>query len=238
MDNMMAEVKRVEQTIRNLTVVAEQATEGIIVANHDGNIRFVNEAWAGMHGYANRAELIGKPISMFHTEEQMKSDVIGFISEAKQRGRLEGPIWHMRSDGKIFATQTKMIALKDGQGNLLGLIVFAIDNSAISQAKELLRRRTTELKTSNEQLQIKINECNHLQCELQQCRNQLEQESFELKLANEQLQRQTTDYERAANELRQHCDNIEQQTMDLAAAINKVLQFADSGTKLLYHKFP
>lgn len=236
MDNMIAEVKRVEQTIRNLTVMAEQATEAIAVTDHDGDLRFVNTAWARMHGYANRAELVGKPISMFHTEEQFRSDVSGFIEETKHRGQLEGPIWHVRSDGTTFATQTKMTALKDGQGNIAGLIVFVTDVSVISQAEELLRQRTTELKTANEQLQSKISEGQRLQSELHQCRNQLEQLRAELSVAHEELQKQIAEREQVENESRQYCDGAERQITELAAAINKVVRFAESPTQLVCHK--
>ncbi len=235
MDTMVAEVKRVEQTIRNLTVVAEQAAEGIAVADRDGNLRFVNTAWAKIHGYTNRTELVGKPISMFHTEEQMRRDVSGFIKEAKHRGRLEGPIWHMRSDGAAFATQTKMIALKDWQDNVAGLIVFATDIDAISQAEGLLRQRTAELKTANAQLQNKTTEIQRLQSELYRCRSELEQQRAELNIAHEELQKQLAERERVESESRQYCDGVERQITELAAAINKVVQFAESGTQLAYH---
>ncbi len=236
MDNMIAEAKRVEQTIRNLTVMAEQATEAIAMADRDGNLQFINMTWARMHGYTNRDELLGKPISMFHTEEQFRSDVSGFIEETKHRGHLEGPIWHMRSDGTTFATQTKMILLKDGQGNATGLIVFVIDVGAISRAEELLRQRTAELKTTNEQLQNKIAEGQHLQSELYQCRSQLEQQRAEISIAHEELQKQITERQLVENESRQYCDGVERQITELAAAINKVVRFAESGTQLIYHK--
>lgn len=235
MDTMIAEAKRVEQTIRNLTIVVEQATEGIAMADQNGNLRFVNTAWARIHGYANKVALIGKPISMFHTEEQFRSDVSGFIKEAKHRGYLEGPIWHMRSDGTTFATQTKMISLKDGYGNVTGLIVFAIDTDATSQAEELLRQRTAELKTANEHLQNKTAEIQRLQSELYQYRNQLEQQRAQLSAAHNELQRQIAERERVVNESQQHCDSVERQINELAAAINKVVRFADSGTHLVSH---
>lgn len=235
MDTMIAEAKRVEQTIRNLTIVAEQATEGIAMADQNENLRFVNTAWAKTHGYANKAALVGKPISMFHTEEQFRSDVSGFIKEAKHRGSLEGPIWHMRSDGTTFATQTKMIALKDGHGNVTGLIVFAIDTDATSQAEELLRQRTTELKTANEQLQNKTAEIQRLQSELYQYRSQLKQQRAELSAAHDELQMQIAERERVVNESQQHHDSVERQITELAEAINKVVQFAESGTHLVCH---
>ncbi len=235
METMIAEAKRVEQTIRNLTIVAEQATEGIAMADQNNNLRFVNTAWAGIHGYANRAELVGKPISMFHTEEQFRSDVSGFIEETKRRGCLEGPIWHMRSDGTTFATKTKMLALKDGQGNTSGLIFFVMDIDAISQAEELLRQRTAELKTANEHLQNKTAEIQRLESELHQYRNQLEQQRAELSAAHNEFQKQIAEQERVVNESQQHCDSVEQQINELVAAINKVVRFAESGTHSVYH---
>jgi PAS domain S-box-containing protein len=236
MENMITEIERVEQTLRNLTVVAEEATEAIVVADQNGNLRFVNTAWARMHGYANRAELVGKPISMFHTEEQFRNDVRGIIEETKHRGRLEGPIWHMRSDGTTFATHTKIIVLKNGQGNTVGLTVFVTETSAISQAEEVLRQRTAELKTANELLQNKIADCQRLQSELYQCHNQLKQQKAELSAVQEELQEQITERERVENESQEYCNGFEQQITELAAALNKVIRFAESGTHLVCHK--
>ena len=36
----------------------------------EGNLTYVNESFAEMHGYSAE-ELIGKPLSIFHNEEQM-----------------------------------------------------------------------------------------------------------------------------------------------------------------------
>lgn len=235
MDTMIAEAKRVEQTIQNLMIVAEQATEGIAMADQAGNLQFANTAWARMHGYTNRVALIGKPISMFHTEEQFINDVSGFIKEAKHRGYLEGPILHMRNDGTTFATRTKMTALKDGQGNVTGFIVFAIDTDAIRQAEKLLRQQTAELKTANEHLQNKTTEIQRLQNELYQYRNQLEQQKAELSATHDELQKQIAERERMVSESQQHCDSVEREITELAAAINKVVRFAESGTHLVCH---
>ncbi len=236
MYNMIAEAKRVEHTIRNLTVMAEQATEGIIIVDLDGNIRFVNTAWASMHNYANRAELLGKSISMFHTEEQMRSDVLGLLEETKHRGQIEGTIWHMQSSGTTFATRTKMTALNDENGNVVGFIVFATDTGEIRQVEELLMQRNTELYAAKEQLQSQITNCQRLRFELQQCRNQLEQRRIELTIARENFQKQNAEREHVENELRQYGNDVERQITELATALNKVVRFAESGTELLYDK--
>ena len=90
MDNIIAAHKRVERALRHLAMTAEQAEEGIALIGLNGTIQFVNTAWARMHGYNTRNELTGRHIGIFHTEEQMRTDVIPFIEETKCRGRLAG----------------------------------------------------------------------------------------------------------------------------------------------------
>ena len=233
---MITEVTQVEQTIRNLMVVAEHSSEAIALADYNGNLRFLNMAWARIHGYEDRMILVGKPISMFHTEEQFRKDVSGFIEEAKHRGHLEGPIWHRRKDGTTFPTQTKMIALMDMQGNVAGLTIFVTDMSKISQAEELLRQRTAELKKANEQIHNNIAVCRRLESELHQHHSQLEQNRAELNAVQQELHEQISERERVEDEAQQYCNGVEWQMNELAAAINKVVRFAESGTDLVCHK--
>lgn len=233
---MISDIKQVEQTLRNLALVAEHATEAIAVIDLSGYLRFVNMAWANMHGYDNRNELIGKPITIFHTEEQLKSDLMAFIEETQQRGRLEGPVEHIRMDGTVFPTVTKMIALKDQTDKVVGLAVFAIDVTDKRKTEELLNQQTVKLNAVTGQLQNQIAECRRLNIELQRCRNQLEQCTAELIAANKELQNQVAERQRVVNELQEYCISVEQQTTELATAINRVIQFAESGTQLFCHK--
>jgi PAS domain S-box-containing protein len=236
MDNVIAEIKRVKRTLGHLTTIAEQAGEGIAVVDHNGAIRFVNDALVMMHGYDNRNELLGNTISVLHSEEQMRTDVIGFVKETKQRGRLEGPIEHVRRDGTSFATQTKMTTLKNEQGNVIGLIVFVTDYSGRKQSEELLRQQGAKLAAANKQLQNQIAEYRRRENEWQQCRNHFEQRVVELRASNDQLQRQVIEQMRVENELQQYCNRLEQQIDELAAAVNKVVQFATSGDHVLYQR--
>jgi PAS domain S-box-containing protein len=87
MQNVFTAHKQIEQTLRYLAMIAEQANEGVVMVDLDSSLRFVNEAWARMHGYKTKDELIGKQLSLFHTKEQMKSDVIPLFEETKRCGR-------------------------------------------------------------------------------------------------------------------------------------------------------
>lgn len=166
-DYMIATREQIEETVWYLTVIAERAMEAIIVIDFSGAVRFVNTAWARMHGYENSRELIGKHINVFHTEEQMETDVIPFIEEVKQRGQLAGPVEHVRRNGVPFSTEMLMVILRDRMGNAQGLIGFAKDvtnnehtNDELEQYRdhlaELIKQQTGELKVANEQLQREI----------------------------------------------------------------------------------
>ncbi len=236
MDNMISEINRVKRTVRYLTMIAEQAGEAIAVVDQNGVLRFVNDAWVTMHGYDNRNALVGKHISAFHSEEQMRADVIGFIEETKRRGRLEGPIEHMRSDGTAFATRTKMTAFKDELGNVVGLIVFVTDISGRKKAEELLRQQGAQLATVSTQLKGQVAERRRVENELRQYREHYEQQTVELSKANEQLQNQVIEHMRVENELQEYCNRLEQQIDELAAAVNKVVQFATTDSQLFFQR--
>ena len=214
MDSLIATNEQVEQTRWYLTVIAEQAMEGIIVVDLSGAIQFINMAWATMHGYENSQELIGKQINVFHNKEQMKTDVIPFIEEVEHRGRLAGPVEHVRRNGTPFPTEMLMVLLRDQMGKALWLIGFATDITEQERTEEELKRyrchmeefikqRTEELEAANSRLQSQVTE--HEQADVK-----LMQQTAELSAANERLQEQIVEQERAKDELEEHRDNLEQ----------------------------
>jgi PAS domain S-box-containing protein len=236
MDNMVAEIKRTDYRLRHLVMIAEQAVEGIAVVDLKGILWFANTAWARMHRYESGNELIGKPISQFHTDGQMKADVFPFIEEAGRRGQLEGPVEHIRRDGMVFPTQTKMTAVRDETGRTIGLVLFVTDVSESKRTEELLKQRAAELKIANERLLSQISERKRMENQLREYRNRLEQQIAELMTANTELQRQVAEHERVESELQEYVDGIEQQIAELVAAVNKVVQFSASAPRVFCRK--
>jgi PAS domain S-box-containing protein len=152
MENVFTAHKQIEQTLRYLSMIAEQANEGIVVVDLDGSLRFVNEAWAGMHGYKTKDELIGKQLSLFHTKEQMKTDVTPLLEETKRCGQLEGTVEHVKNDGTVFPAQTKMILVVDEAGEAIGLIVFAADVDQHTKLQETTVENLKRVKHLNERI--------------------------------------------------------------------------------------
>ena len=186
--------------LQRLMIIAEQVNEGVVVIDFNRIVHFVNTAMAKMHGYLSSKDLIGKKISVFHSEDQINTDVFPMIEEVKRRGQLWGPIEHLRSDGTVFPTQTKMILLKNGKDRAVGAIVFVTDITKSIQVEKFLTKRIFELDATNEQLQIQIDR--HRQAE-----ESLNEQASELTATNENLRQQVSEHQQAIDRLQQQLED-------------------------------
>jgi diguanylate cyclase (GGDEF)-like protein/PAS domain S-box-containing protein len=120
-----------EELLRLLSLAIEQSSEGIAIADLDGKLIYLNNAFSKMHGYSSD-ELIGKHLSIFHNKEQMES-VNSALRQTKKTGEFKGEIWHQRSDGKVFPTIMHNSIIKNSAGNPIGMLGTVRD---ISQRKK------------------------------------------------------------------------------------------------------
>lgn len=202
--DIFTEFRKIQQTLQRLTIIAEQAKEGILLVDTGGTARFVNIAMAEMHGYPSSKDLIGKKISMFHSEDQVKTDMVPMIEEVKRCGRFLGPIGHLRNDGTLFTTHTKMILLKDRRNRAVGLIEFVTEIT-----------KTSELTAANEDLQQQVSE---RQQEIDRLRQQLDDKEAELSRANGLLEQQIIERKRSEEKLKEYHGQVENLNTELVAA--------------------
>ena len=139
LEDSVQKLHQLNQQLQELAMIIEQTEEGVAMADLEGKLRFVNTAWAKMHGYGSCDELIGKNLSIFHTKEQMKTDVISFNNEAKRTGCHRGEVGHMRKDGTAFPTEMSVTVSKDESGKPAGLIGFASDISSRKKTEEKIK---------------------------------------------------------------------------------------------------
>lgn len=133
----ITERKEAEERLVEYRAAVEQSADGIAMSDLAGNIRFVNEAWARMHGYSVE-ELIGRHLSVFHTREQMESQVSPFNQRLREIGSQEGDVWHVRRNGEVFATRMTTTLLRRADGEPFGMFAFMRD---ITEQKELERQQ-------------------------------------------------------------------------------------------------
>ncbi len=145
----ITERKQAEKELRHLGRVVEQSLDGMAIADLDGYVQFVNPAWARMHGYEVQ-ELLGQPLSVFHTEEQLRHDLEPLNARVMTDGAQQGEVGHKRKDGSTFPTWMTVDLLRDAAGQPVGLIASAQDITERKQAQEMLAKRAKELSCLND----------------------------------------------------------------------------------------
>lgn len=97
-------------------IAMEQSFDGIAVAHMNGNIRYVNRAWAEMHGYS-AADLVGRHLRVFHTQEQREDQVIPFTERLMAEGSDREEIRHARKHGTIFSALMTAAVMRRGRSH-------------------------------------------------------------------------------------------------------------------------
>jgi PAS domain S-box-containing protein len=194
MQNVFTAHKQIEQTLRYLALIAQQTKEGIAVLDLDGNIQFVNEVWVEIHGYKTADELVGRQLSLFHTREKMKTDVIPLLEKTESAGRSEGIVEHIKSDGTPLPMQTRMVLIKDDSDNATGLIVFAEDIGQFTKLQETTAENLKQIKRFNQ----RITQLQKLFAECLEVGEHLSEQAGELQARNEILHQQMMGLEKPA----------------------------------------
>jgi len=63
--------RKAEEELMKFKTIADVANYGVVIANIDGTVLYVNDYYARIHGYTVE-EVMGKHISIFYNEEQFK----------------------------------------------------------------------------------------------------------------------------------------------------------------------
>ncbi len=146
--------------------ISDRVLMGLVIANLDGSMIYVNDHYATMHGY-NIDEMIGKPFTLCHTGDQ-----IGEITKANQESLKTGQfdfreIWHKRKDGTVFPTLMSGVTIKDNDGKPTHMTASAIDiternrlevqlNKHHHELEETVASITSELESAKLDLEIDI----------------------------------------------------------------------------------
>jgi hypothetical protein len=80
----------------------------------------------------------------------MKTVIFPMIEAVKRKGQVQRNSEHLRSDGSLFPTQTKMILLKNETDKTVGIIIFVIDITQYIQRENLLASNVSRSRSKHE----------------------------------------------------------------------------------------
>ena len=126
-----------DRKLQLLSLAVDQSSEGVAVSGLDGNLQYLNNAFAEMHGYS-ATELVGKNLSIFHTPEQMPY-VEAANLELKQKGNFTGKIWHVKRDGTVFPTIMHNTLIRDETNKPIGIMGTIRDITDFKQKEAALQ---------------------------------------------------------------------------------------------------
>jgi len=142
----IASRKHVDNELSKFKTISDKAGYGITILDLEGNVSYVNDSFAGMYGYTPD-ELIGKHISVFHTEQQM-AKVNRLIEKLNREGSyvLE-EVWNKRNDNTEFITLMNGTLIKDANGTPQFMAGTSIDITEHKQAEKALRESEEKYRT-------------------------------------------------------------------------------------------
>jgi PAS domain S-box-containing protein len=137
--NDITQQKHAEEENRRFRTIADNSVYGKAIADLQGHLLYVNRFFADLHGYTPE-ELIGRHISVFHSQEQMAA-ADRLIASLMQEGYFPPTtVWHRHQDGTEFPLLMSGILIKDDYGTSQCIATSAIDISAQHQAEMKLQK--------------------------------------------------------------------------------------------------
>jgi len=109
---------------KQFRIAVDLCGDGIAFFDIEGNVQFVNHAWARIHGYGSE-ELIGKPIQVFFSEERFATEVEPFLHQMASQGSHASELRHLALDGTTFTAWVTARELKADNGKAFSRILVA-----------------------------------------------------------------------------------------------------------------
>ncbi|MBN1487539.1 MAG: PAS domain S-box protein, partial [Anaerolineae bacterium] len=141
----ITERKRAEEEIRTFQTLAEQSTDGILMADlGTQTLTYANQAAYELFGcdYESR-EMLGKDGALFWAEEELPR--LGNVLAQAVREGWQGDVLQRRLDGSTFSANVTTFVLRDAEGNPTQLVIMTRDITERKHAEKILQESEQKL---------------------------------------------------------------------------------------------
>ena len=130
-----------EAEVRRLAVVASATTNGVVLADREWRIEWVNESFSRMTGYP-LAEIKGRRPSTFLAGPDTDPATLRAMDEADKAGRpFKGEVLNYTKDGRTYWAELEIQPLCDVQGRHYGYMALQLDITERKRFAEQLARQ-------------------------------------------------------------------------------------------------
>ena len=110
-----------QQQIEMLAEALQGAGESVIITRPDGEIIYVNQAFADVTGYSQE-EAIGNNPNMLQSGKQDRHFYERMWASIKSKGQWKGELWNRRKDGELYPEALDVRSIPDEEGNTKFLV--------------------------------------------------------------------------------------------------------------------
>ncbi len=144
--------KRAEDDLIKFKTISDRANYGVMLIDLDGNMLYVNESLAKMHGYTAN-ELVGKNHSILHTKAEYMR-VESSRQELFEKGHLVMDEKHLKKDGTLMPVLSNVTLIKDQKWYQSFVAVIITDITERKKAEEELKESERKLLESQKMAHI------------------------------------------------------------------------------------
>lgn len=135
----ITERKQAEDALRKFKTISDKALYGSLINDPEGNILYINNYFAKIHGYTP-SELIGKHISIFHNTTQHKK-AKQLMEMALKTGHLEAiEIEHTHKNGAVIPMLKSLSYIYNEKSQLAYVATTAFDLTETKKAQTHLKK--------------------------------------------------------------------------------------------------
>jgi PAS domain S-box-containing protein len=144
------QARQEEERRENETAFAAMA-EGAVITDDRGSIRWVNDAFCAIYGYA-REEVIGRNPRILKSGRHDAAFYGEFWRQLMQTGHWRGELWNRRKTGEVFPEEISIQALRGPNGEIRRFISIFSDITERKRNEEELQNQRRQLEESEARL--------------------------------------------------------------------------------------
>ena len=144
----ITERRHADEELRKFRTIADKANYGMAIAELDGTMLYSNDYFARMHGW-EVGEVIGKNLSMFHSEQQMVR-VAEVIELLRKNGEFQAEeVWRTKKNGSSFPSLMNAIVVYSN-GVPQYMSATALDITELKESQEQVVKSEEQLNNAQE----------------------------------------------------------------------------------------